>query len=86
MQKLCDEILWHLDYKIFDKFLTRCLGVEEVGKVCGTTKSVNLYRRLQRQGYYWLNMARDAKAQEEVWLKRTWMPDRAECAFINVVD
>ncbi|KAK8502190.1 hypothetical protein V6N11_057984 [Hibiscus sabdariffa] len=48
-------------------------------KVCGTTKPVNLYRRLQRQGYYWPDMARDAKAREEPCLKCTWTPDRAEC-------
>ncbi|KAK9008331.1 hypothetical protein V6N11_075229 [Hibiscus sabdariffa] len=76
-----------------DGVLARCLGVEEAAKrleevhdkVCGTTKPVNLYRRLQRQGYYWPDMARDAKAREEACLKCTWMPDRAECAFINVM-
>jgi len=31
-------------------------------------------------------MARDAKAREEACLKCTWMPSRAECAFIDVVD
>jgi len=52
----------------------RCLGVEEAAKrleevhdkVCGTTTPVNLSRRLQRQGDYWPNMARDAKAREDI--------------------
>lgn len=57
-----------------DGVLARCLGVEEAAKrleevhdkVCGTTTPVNLSIRLQLQGYHWPNMARDAKAREDI--------------------
>lgn len=88
------SIMWQ--FVLQDVRWARCLGVEEAAKrleevhdkVCGTTTPVNLSRRLKRQGDYWPNMARDAKAKarEEACLKCTWMPDRAECAFIDVVD
>lgn len=94
--KCFTQLCGNLYYKMSDGVLARCLGVEEAAKrleevhdkVCGTTTPVNLSRRLQRQGDYWPNMARDAKAKarEEACLKCTWMPDRAECAFIDVVD
>jgi hypothetical protein len=37
--------------------------IEEVHElVCGTTRPVNLYRRLQRQGDYWPDMAKGYKS------------------------
>ena len=79
----------NLYYKMSDGVLARCLGVEEAAKrlekvhykVCGTTTPVNLYRRLQRQGYYWPDMARDAKAREEACLKCTFCSIGHPCAF-----
>ena len=48
--------------------LSRCVGQEEVqrklkeihDKTCGSCGEVNLYRRLQRAGFYWPSMGRDA--------------------------
>lgn len=55
--KLCGNFY----YKMSDGVLARCLGLEEGAKglekdhdkIRETTTPVNLYRRLQRQGYYW---------------------------------
>nr|XP_023926184.1 uncharacterized protein LOC112037580 [Quercus suber] len=48
--------------------LTRCIKLEEAqkklkevhDKTCGSYEEVSLYRRLQRAGFYWPNMGKDA--------------------------
>ena len=48
--------------------LSRCVGQEEAqrklkeihDKTCGSCGEVSLYRRLQRAGFYWLSMGKDA--------------------------
>jgi len=48
--------------------LSRCIGQEEAqrelkevhDKTYGSRKEVNLYRKLQRAGFYWLSMGKDA--------------------------
>ena len=48
--------------------LSRCVGLEEAqrklkeihDKTCGSCQEVSLYRRLQRAGFYWPNMGKDA--------------------------
>lgn len=72
--KCFTQLCGNLYYKMSDGVLARCLGVEEAAKrleevhdkVCGTTTPVNLSIRLQLQGYHWPNMARDAKAREDI--------------------
>ena len=49
-------------------FLSRCVGQDEAqkklkevyDKTCGSCGKVSLYRRLQRVGFYWPNMGKDA--------------------------
>ena len=49
-------------------FLSRCVGQDEAqkklkevyDKTCGSCGKVSLYRRLQRVGFYWPNMSKDA--------------------------
>lgn len=56
-----------------DGALARCLGRAEATEtlnkvhkdVCGQTLDVTLYRRLQRLGYYWPEMSKEAQAMEE---------------------
>ena len=48
--------------------LSRCVGLEEAqrklkeihDKTCGSCEEVSLYRRLQRAGFYWPSMGKDA--------------------------
>ena len=48
--------------------LSRCVGQEEAqrklkevhDKTCGSCEKVNLYYRLQRAGFYWPSMGKDA--------------------------
>ena len=48
--------------------LSRCVGHEEVqrkikevhGRTCGFCGEINLYCRLQRRGFYWPDMGKDA--------------------------
>ena len=48
--------------------LSQCVGLEEAqrklkeihDKTCGSYGEVSLYRRLQRAGFYWPNMGKDA--------------------------
>ena len=53
--------------------LSRCINEKE-GKlrleklhaqVCGITEKISLYRRMQRMGYYWPNMNKEAAAIQE---------------------
>ncbi|KAF7150460.1 hypothetical protein RHSIM_Rhsim02G0157700 [Rhododendron simsii] len=71
--------------------LVHCIG-EEKAKVkiqevhertCGT-RDVSLYRRLQRQGYYWPTMATDAAELQNKCPKCRETPSKAECNFIGV--
>ena len=51
-----------------DGVLSRCVGQEKAQrklkevhvKTCGSCGEVNLYRRLQRAGFYWPSMGKDA--------------------------
>ncbi|KAF7129158.1 hypothetical protein RHSIM_Rhsim10G0123600 [Rhododendron simsii] len=71
--------------------LARCIGEEEAKvkiqevheRSCGT-RDVSLYRRLQRQGYYWPNMATDAAELQNKCPKCRETPSKAECNFIGV--
>lgn len=37
------------------------LKLEELhSQVCGVAKTINLYKRMQRMGYYWPNMSKEA--------------------------
>ena len=54
--------------------LSRCINAKE-GKmrleklhsqVYGIAKKISLYRRMQRIGYYWLNMKKEAKYRRNV--------------------
>ena len=46
---------------------SRCVGQEEAqkklkevhDKTCGSCKEINLYRKLQRTGFYWPSMGKD---------------------------
>ena len=48
--------------------LSRCVGQEEArrklkevhNKTCGSCGEVNLYRKLQKAGFYWPSMGKDA--------------------------
>ena len=50
------------------RVLSRCVGQEEAqrklkevhDKTCGSCGEVSLYRRLQRAGFYWPSMGKDA--------------------------
>ncbi|XP_059639458.1 uncharacterized protein LOC132281806 [Cornus florida] len=56
-----------LYYRVPGGILTRCVGTEEAARVlhtihaqtCGND-SLSLYRRIQRQGYFWPSMAKEA--------------------------
>ena len=53
--------------------LSRCitkkeekLKLEEIhAQACGVAENVNLYRRMQRMGYYWPNMDKEAAIIQE---------------------
>ena len=57
-----------LYYRMPSGVLSRCVGQEEAqrklkevhDKTCGSCGEVSLYRRLQRAGFYWLSMGKDA--------------------------
>ena len=54
--------------RMLDGVLSRCVGQEKAQrklkevhvKTCGSCREVNLYRRLQRAGFYWPSMGKDA--------------------------
>lgn len=71
--------------------LARCVDLKEAKiklqlvheKSCGTG-DVSLYRRLQRQGYYWPAMSKDAtEAQSQCMTCQHQQPSKAECNFVE---
>ena len=42
------------------------LKLEELhNQICGVTKKISLYKRIQRMGYYWPNMNKEAATMQE---------------------
>ncbi|KAF7130878.1 hypothetical protein RHSIM_Rhsim10G0096500 [Rhododendron simsii] len=80
-----------LYYRGSGRLLAVCIGEEEAKvkiqevheRYCGTG-DVSLYRRLQRQGYYWPTMATDAAELQNKCPKCRETPSKAECNFIGV--
>ncbi|KAI8567934.1 hypothetical protein RHMOL_Rhmol02G0159700 [Rhododendron molle] len=80
-----------LYYRGSGGLLARCVGEEEAKikvqevheQSCGTG-DISLYRRLQRQGYYWPTMATDAAELQSKCSKCRETPSKAECNFIGV--
>ncbi|KAG5552838.1 hypothetical protein RHGRI_010819 [Rhododendron griersonianum] len=80
-----------LYYRGSGGLLARCIGEEEAKvkvqevheRSCGTGDA-SLYRRLQRQGYYWPTMVTDAAELQSKCSKCREIPSKAECNFIGV--
>ena len=57
-----------LYHRMPGKVLSRCLGQDKAqkklkevhDKTCGSCGEVSLYCKLQREGFYWLSMGKDA--------------------------
>ena len=74
--------------------LSRCINEKE-GKlrleelhsqVCRVAKRINLYRRMQRMGYYWLNMNKEAATVQERCQRCQLSVDKEESYVVFVVE
>ena len=69
--------------------LSRCISNDEAGRklqefhdIWCSEDGPPLYRRIQRAGYYWPSMAKDASQLQVSCLSCLLMLDEAECKFV----
>ena len=63
------------------------LRLEELHtQACGIAKKVSLYRKMQRMGYYWLNMDKEAATIQEKCQECQLAIDKEESYAVFVIE
>ena len=59
---------------------------ELYSQVCGVVEKISLYRRIQRMGYYWKNMNKEAAIVQERCQKCQLSVDKEESYAVFVAE